>query len=75
MDDDLDADIEATLVAEVSQAGSPQELFEAVHQRYPFASRQEIVHAAFRSMIDTAIARDYRRAALLQSFARDVRRQ
>ncbi|MFH1558630.1 hypothetical protein [Xanthobacter sediminis] len=58
----------AVLVRLAAPDLSPKQLFDAVRQEFPDATRKEIVRAAFLAVITTADA-DCNKARKLQSFA------
>ena len=68
-DDRDEAALCVTLIAEIEPEARPELLLELVREKHPDATRQEIVHAAFRGVIELAYLYDYRRALWLQQFA------
>jgi hypothetical protein len=61
-------DIRATLLKLARPELSPKELLREMRKAHPGASKKEIIHAAFASIIDLADA-DPERALNLQNFA------
>ncbi len=60
--------IERTLVELARPKMTPKELLKATRKAHPNASKKEIIHAAFRSLISVADT-DAEKATLLQNFA------
>ena len=62
------SEIQQTLVSLVRPGLSPKDLFRETKRLHPQATRKEILHAAFSSIIAIADA-DFGKAMLLQDFA------
>jgi hypothetical protein len=60
--------IERTLLELAKPKMTPKELLKAARKAHPDASKKDIIHAAFRSIITVADS-DADKAALLQNFA------
>ena len=60
--------IETTLIQLARPRMTPKELLKAARKAHPDASKKDIVHAAFRSLI-TVADDDADKAAILQNFA------
>jgi hypothetical protein len=73
LDFDVEDEVRETLTLEIGAGRSHDELFRLVRKRHPQASKRQIVHAAFRSVIDAAYRYDDSRALLLQKFGFKVR--
>jgi hypothetical protein len=64
--------IEETIARLLAPGETPQQLFKAVREIHPKASRKDLVHAAFAVMIDIVDA-DPDRALVLQRFGIEER--
>lgn len=63
-----DTDLQATLLRLASSKMKPRDLLKATRKAHPKASKKEIVHAAFASLIAVA-DQDGEKALVLQDFA------
>ncbi|MFY8032548.1 MAG: hypothetical protein ACOVO5_12015 [Devosia sp.] len=63
-----DTDLQATLLRLASSKMKPRDLLKATRKAHPKASKKEIVHAAFASLIAVA-DQDAEKALALQDFA------
>jgi hypothetical protein len=61
--------LEAAIVAEARPGKMPGDLLSAVKRKFPDASNQMIVRAAFHVMMDLADDSDFDRARAVQDFA------
>ena len=67
-DEKPEGSIERTLLELAKPKMTPKELLKATRKAHPGASKKDIIHAAFRSIITVADT-DAEKAALLQNFA------
>ncbi len=67
-DEKPESSIERTLLELAKPKMTPKELLKAARKAHPNASKKDIIHAAFRSLITVADS-DAEKAALLQNFA------
>ena len=67
-DDKPEGAIERTLLELARPKMTPKELLKAARKAHPTASKKDIIHAAFRSIITVADT-DAEKAVLLQNFA------
>ena len=68
MSKDSNDDIQATLMKLARPKMSPKELLRETRKIHPKASKKEIIHAAFASII-TVVDSDIDKALVLQDFA------
>jgi len=63
-----DTDLQGTLLRLASSKMKPRDLLKATRKAHPKASKKEIVHAAFASLI-LVVDQDQEKALALQDFA------